>query len=347
MCDEALLLVDGRIELEAAPEEFFRPSGGAAPLPRLRIRRRVNGLQCPPRRSRPSEGREIPAFTVRFLLAPVLDWRRSRELPVAGPTDGNQATAQPVPAAGDDAAAAAGDPPAAALAARADRRNPKGARRQPGARRGRAASGAATARGSAGAADGQTRARRRPRTRRARRDRGRAHRREAAREVDWEQFLENRTLQQALPANRGGFEELPPIEQNLTKPRNLADHLLWQLQMSDFTDNERRFAELVIGNLDEKGYLDLKGVERPDGTRTPDLTIEDLAERGRARSRGRAGGARDDPELRPVGVAARDLRECLLVQAEVLRLRRDRDRRSSTTTCTTSRSTTTRRSRAS
>ena len=49
--------------------------------------------------------------------------------------------------------------------------------------------------------------------------------------------------------------------------------------MSDFTDEERRFAELVIGNLDDKGYLDLKGVERPDGTRTPDLTIEDLAAR--------------------------------------------------------------------
>ncbi len=42
----------------------------------------------------------------------------------------------------------------------------------------------------------------------------------ASREVDWEKFLENRTLQQAPTAGRGGFEELPPIEQNLTKPRN-------------------------------------------------------------------------------------------------------------------------------
>ncbi len=45
--------------------------------------------------------------------------------------------------------------------------------------------------------------------------------------------------------------------------------MLWQLQMSDLTDVERRFAELVIGNLDEKGYLDLAGVERLDGTGTP------------------------------------------------------------------------------
>ena len=139
----------------------------------------------------------------------------------------------------------------------------------------------------------------------------------ATREVDWEKFLENRTLQQSPgPGGRGGAEDLPPIEQNLTKPRSLQDHLLWQLQMSDFTDVERRFAELVIGNLDERGYLDLAGIERPDGTRTPDLTIDDLANE--------VGLHPDDAPIvlemiqnyDPIGVAARDLRECLFVQAK-------------------------------
>lgn len=138
------------------------------------------------------------------------------------------------------------------------------------------------------------------------------------REVDWEKFLENRTQQQSPSASgRSGFEDLPPIEQNLTKPGSLQDHLLWQLQMSDFADSERRFAELVIGNLDEKGYLDLEGIERPDGTRTPDLTIEDLAAEAELHS--------DDAPLvlemiqafDPIGVGARDLRECLLIQARV------------------------------
>ncbi|HTA89057.1 MAG TPA: RNA polymerase factor sigma-54 [Polyangiaceae bacterium] len=138
------------------------------------------------------------------------------------------------------------------------------------------------------------------------------------REVDWEKFLENRTQQQSPSASgRSGFEDLPPIEQNLTKPGSLQDHLLWQLQMSDFADSERRFAELVIGNLDEKGYLDLEGIERTDGTRTPDLTVEDLATE--------AGLHLDDVPLvlemiqafDPIGVGARDLRECLLIQARV------------------------------
>jgi RNA polymerase sigma-54 factor len=139
-----------------------------------------------------------------------------------------------------------------------------------------------------------------------------------AQEVDWEKLLENRQLQQSLPSHRGGFEEMPPIEANLTKPSNLRDHLLWQLQMSDFVDNERQFALLVVGNLDEKGYLDLKGLAGPEDLKVPDITIEDLA---------REAGLdpEDAPEVLsmiqrfdPVGVAARDLAECLRIQAEVL-----------------------------
>ncbi len=132
-------------------------------------------------------------------------------------------------------------------------------------------------------------------------------------DVDWEQFLENRTQQQAVPSYKGGFEELPPIEQNLTKPQSLRDYLLWQLHMSDLVDNEKQFALLVIGNLDERGYLDLKGDEGQ-----PDTTLEDLARESEL-----------DPEdaplvlaliqrFDPIGVAARDLRECMLIQAEAL-----------------------------
>lgn len=137
------------------------------------------------------------------------------------------------------------------------------------------------------------------------------------REIDWEQFLENRTLQQPLPASRGGFEEMPPIEQNLTKGASLVDHLRWQLQMSDFTDSEKRFAELVLGNLDDQGYLDLKGVERESGEKTPDLTIEELADEAGLNPEDAPDVLRMMQEWDPVGVCSRDLKECLKVQAEV------------------------------
>ena len=139
-----------------------------------------------------------------------------------------------------------------------------------------------------------------------------------AQEIDWDRYLENQQLRQPTGASRSGYDDLPPIEQNLTKPQNLRDHLLFQLQMSDFVDTERHFALLIIGNLDERGYLDLHGGLGPDGEPLPDLTIEDIAlEAGL------------DPEdafevlsliqrFDPLGVAARDLKECLMIQAEVL-----------------------------
>src|SRR6202050_4032523 len=136
-------------------------------------------------------------------------------------------------------------------------------------------------------------------------------------EIDWEQFLENRTLQQPLPSNRGGYEDLPPIEQNLTKGLSLVDYLRSQLQLSDFTDDEREFAESVIGNLDENGFLDLRGIERDEGQKTPDLTIDELAREVPIEPEDAECVLREMQEWDPVGVCSRSLQECLHVQAEV------------------------------
>jgi RNA polymerase sigma-54 factor len=136
-------------------------------------------------------------------------------------------------------------------------------------------------------------------------------------EIDWEQFLENRTLQQPLPSNRGGYEELPPIEQNLTKSASLVDHLRWQLHLSDFTEDEKMFAELVLGNLDDNGFLDLKGTERENGEKTPDLTLEDLAKEVPIDAEDAECVLKEMQEWEPVGVCARSLQECLHVQALV------------------------------
>jgi RNA polymerase sigma-54 factor len=136
-------------------------------------------------------------------------------------------------------------------------------------------------------------------------------------DIDWEQFLENRTLQQPLPSSRGGYDELPPIEANLTKRESLVDHLRWQLQVSDFTEDEKRFAELVLGNLDDNGFLDLKGVERDNGERTSDVSLDELAEMAGLHPEDAPEVLRIMQEWDPVGCCTRDLRECLRVQAEV------------------------------
>ncbi|MGH9465301.1 MAG: RNA polymerase factor sigma-54, partial [Thermoanaerobaculia bacterium] len=47
----------------------------------------------------------------------------------------------------------------------------------------------------------------------------------------------------------------PPLENSLTHEPDLYDHLLWQLHMAVTAPRQRTIAELVIGNLDEDGFL--------------------------------------------------------------------------------------------
>ncbi len=53
------------------------------------------------------------------------------------------------------------------------------------------------------------------------------------------------------------FEELdkPSFEQFLSQPSTLTDHLLWQLGSLTLPDDLKTAAELIIGNLNENGYL--------------------------------------------------------------------------------------------
>jgi RNA polymerase sigma-54 factor len=62
--------------------------------------------------------------------------------------------------------------------------------------------------------------------------------------------------------------ERPSFENFLSKPGNLTDHLTWQLGALSVTSAVREAAELIIGNLNEDGYLiasddELMGVTPP------------------------------------------------------------------------------------
>ncbi|MBZ0116087.1 MAG: RNA polymerase factor sigma-54 [Sandaracinaceae bacterium] len=129
-------------------------------------------------------------------------------------------------------------------------------------------------------------------------------------EIDWERYLENHSLQAPMPSfRRGNEDELPNYEATVGEGEDLVDHLAWQIRMSDLVDDEQRFAALVLGNLDEAGYLKLENVP-------PEEVVPKLAEE--------AGIHEEDAEevlkiiqrMDPVGVASRTLQECLLVQIE-------------------------------
>ena len=96
--------------------------------------------------------------------------------------------------------------------------------------------------------------------------------------------------------------ELPPIENTLSTPGALADHLMWQLslQPGDADPLVRDIGSAIIGNLDDDGYLG--------------ASVDEIA----------AMGAWSVPDVErvlrlvqgfdPVGVAARGLQECLMLQ---------------------------------
>jgi RNA polymerase sigma-54 factor len=82
-------------------------------------------------------------------------------------------------------------------------------------------------------------------------------------EIDWEQYLDNYQTQHTSPPGSGGMasEDLPSLESTLTRAEDLTAHLMEQLRMAGFTEEEERLGGLIIGNLDRDGYL----VMDPDG----------------------------------------------------------------------------------
>ena len=133
------------------------------------------------------------------------------------------------------------------------------------------------------------------------------------------------------------FEEYdkPSFEHFLSQPSTLADHLIWQLGSLHLPGDVRAAAELIVGNLDGNGYL----------TDTDEAMAEALALvlkahvlpvpipferglRGRVVAEAASNGVDEHAsalkavvaareivqQLDPLGVGARDLRECLLIQ---------------------------------
>jgi RNA polymerase sigma-54 factor len=139
---------------------------------------------------------------------------------------------------------------------------------------------------------------------------------EGANEIDWDQYLDHYQLQgHTAPSNRGmADEELPGYEATLTKKIDLVDHLTWQLRLSHFTPDEERVAMLVIGNLDDDGYFRMPAVEGETEEAAPRDPIVRVAFEAGVGVEFAENVLHKVQALDPIGVAARDLRECLMLQ---------------------------------
>jgi len=130
---------------------------------------------------------------------------------------------------------------------------------------------------------------------------------EGADEFDWESYIENYNLSTYHRQSTSDGEERPSFENFLTKRTTLVDHLSWQLQLSRFTEEEHKIGVYILGNLDEDGYLKVSLEDIGSETQVPLQVVE--------------GVLRRIQQFDPVGVAARDLKECLLIQLEQIAVR--------------------------
>ncbi len=122
---------------------------------------------------------------------------------------------------------------------------------------------------------------------------------EAVKETNWQEVWDDE-YRRALPSYSFEEKEAPNYENIVASSSDLPDHLIWQLQMSDLDENQRHIAQHIIGNLDKDGYLKATVQEIAEACSASDEDVEAVLSRVQ--------------EFDPVGVAARDLRECLLIQ---------------------------------
>jgi RNA polymerase sigma-54 factor len=124
-------------------------------------------------------------------------------------------------------------------------------------------------------------------------------------DIDWINYLDEYNT-----PGRVHYEsedrDTPRFESFIASHESLNDHLLWQFLMTKPEQEEERIVSLIIGNLNKDGYLDASVEEIAHTSGSPPEKIEEILSIIQS--------------FDPIGVGARDLSECLLIQAKFLGL---------------------------
>jgi RNA polymerase sigma-54 factor len=128
-------------------------------------------------------------------------------------------------------------------------------------------------------------------------------------DFDWGAYLGDYSTSRQFGREREGSRELPSFECRLTKKPSLESHLRWQLYLSHLNDDEIEVGNLIIGNLDKYGYLKATLSEIAEMAERDEIFVERVL--------------MQIQDFDPPGVAARDLKECLLNQVVILSLEDD------------------------
>ena len=125
-------------------------------------------------------------------------------------------------------------------------------------------------------------------------------------EMDWERYINDDGRREIDQIKISEDEYFSP-ELTYSRSRTLSEHLEEQVALSDFTDCEKNIARVLIGNLNERGYL--KGLTAEEVSIDLEVDIELVEE-----------VIESIQQFDPLGVCARNVRECLLAQCKALNL---------------------------
>jgi RNA polymerase sigma-54 factor len=120
-------------------------------------------------------------------------------------------------------------------------------------------------------------------------------------EFDWESYVESNQKPPSTSMG-GGNEEIMNYENFISANQTLSDHLTWQANLAGFNEEEEALVNILISYIDDDGYIktDIAEIAAEE-----DVDAKELEEM-----------LPFIHEFDPAGVGARDLRECLLIQAQ-------------------------------
>lgn len=120
-------------------------------------------------------------------------------------------------------------------------------------------------------------------------------------EIDWDNYFQD-NIDQGMSVE--SYAEKPSIEATYKKEASLADHLMWQLDLTIDSEDDKFIGSCIIGNIQSDGYLC--------------ANIQEIASISQTNEDNVLRVLKIIQGFEPLGVAARSLKECLMIQAQAL-----------------------------
>lgn len=130
---------------------------------------------------------------------------------------------------------------------------------------------------------------------------------------EWEDTFDSQSHVVSVSSNAPAASDSSMERENEDESADsLQEHLLWQMRLTPFTDLEQAIATIIIDAIDDDGYLksDLEEILQSLGIEEDEVELDEVE-----------AVLHRIQHFDPIGVAARDLRECLLIQLNLLELK--------------------------